>query len=83
MTFGIEVGCIVFALEVAFAEGDVANLDDAVFIVVHQDRDMVLLAGLLYNFADRSEAGAIDIPRSDVANLGFGAMLFNTTQKNF
>ena len=83
VTFGIEVCGVIFALEVLLAESRVAHLNDAVLVVVHEDRDMMFLANLLYDFAHMGKARAIDIPRSDIANFRFGTMLLNPAQKNF
>lgn len=82
MTFGIEVGSVVLALEVAGTESIVAHLDDALGGVVVEDGDMMATADLADGAADGIEAGLVDVPRSDVTDACLGALLVNEVEKN-
>lgn len=82
VTFSIEVGGVVVALEVAGAEVIVANLDDALGGVVIEDGDVVATADLANSLADGIEAGFVDIPGCDVTDASLGALLVDEVEKN-
>ena len=78
VTFGIEVGCVLVALEVFLAECFVANTNDVVWSVVPQYGDAVLLTDLFDDTAYRLKTGLIHIPRCYIADMCLGVMLLNT-----
>ena len=74
VTLSVQMGSVVWTLEILFAEAIVTHFYDRVFGIVVEHGDFVFTAHLPYFLAHLLEPGIVTIPWGDIANPGMWAL---------